>query len=82
MLCSFPHNSTVYTYWGGHVTIGKNNQNLKVTACINDANLLVEPFTQQTTLLYYIRVIPTVGFNQSVSLKLKYMVRFFYNYII
>ena len=69
MVCAFSHDSTSYTYWRGHVSIGNNNQILAVSAPISGSNLLVEAFIQQTTLTQYIRVIPSVSFNSGVLLR-------------
>ncbi len=71
MVCAFSQNSTVYTYWRGHVSIGNNNEIFAVSAPISDSNLLVENFVQQTTLIYFIRVIPTVSYSTSVLLRAK-----------
>lgn len=70
MVCAFSHDSTSYTYWRGHVSIGNNNQILN-TINVNTANMTVEAFIQQTTLLQFIRVIPSVSFNSSVLLRVK-----------
>jgi hypothetical protein len=71
MTCAFSHDSFVYTYWRGHVSIGNNNQIFAVSAPISGSNLLVESFVQQTTFITYIRVIPSVSFNASVLLRVK-----------
>jgi hypothetical protein len=71
MTCAFSHDSTSYTYWRGHVFIGNNNQILGVSAPLLGSNLLVESFIQQTTLLQFIRVIPTVSYSSSVQLRVK-----------
>jgi hypothetical protein len=71
MTCAFSHDSTSYTYWRGHVSIGNNNQILGVSSPILGSNLLVESFIQQTTLIQFIRVIPTVSYSSSVQLRVK-----------
>ncbi len=71
MVCAFSHNSTFYTYWRGHVSTGDNNEILAVSSPIAGANLLVESFVQQTTLIQFIRVVPTVSYNSSVQLRVK-----------
>ena len=71
MVCAFSHSSTFYTYWRGHVSIGNSNEIFAVSTPISDANLLVESFVQQTTLRYFIRVLPTVSYSTSVQLRAK-----------
>ena len=71
MTCAFSHDSTVYTYWRGHVTIGKNNDILAVSSAISSSNLLVENFVQQTTFISYIRVVPTVSYSVQTLLRVK-----------
>jgi hypothetical protein len=71
MICVFSHNSRFYTYWRGQVSIGNNNEILAISSPIAGANLLVESFVQQTTLIQFIRVIPTVSCSSSVQLRVK-----------
>jgi hypothetical protein len=71
MVCAFSHNSTSYTYWRGHVSVGNSNENLAVSAPIAGANLLVESFVQQTTLTQFIRAVPAVSYKSSVLLRVK-----------
>jgi hypothetical protein len=71
MVCAFSHDSPSYTYWRGHEFIGNNNRILGVSAPSLGSNLLVESFIQQTTLMQFIRVIPTVSYNSSVLLRVK-----------
>ncbi len=65
------HDSTNYTCWGGHITIGKTNSILNITAPIYGFQLLVESFVQQSTLIHYIRVIPTTGYSIFTQLRAK-----------
>ena len=71
LLCSFTHDSFNYVCWGGHITIGKTNSILNITAPIYGFQLQVEAFVQQTTLLHFIRARPTTGYQNFVQLRAK-----------
>jgi hypothetical protein len=71
MVCAFSHDNPSYTYWRGHVFIGNNNQILGVSAPLLGSNLLVESFIQQTTLIQFIRAVPSISYNSSVQLRVK-----------
>lgn len=70
MMCSFTHDSTYYTYFGGHVVVNSTNQIISITN-ISASNLTVETFIEQTSLYYYIRVVPQVSYNTAVNLRAK-----------
>jgi hypothetical protein len=70
MMCSFTHDSTFYTYFGGHVVINNTTQIISITN-IQASNLTVESFVEQGTLTYYIRVIPQVSYSTAVNLRAK-----------
>ena len=71
LLCSFTHDSFNYTCWGGHITIGKTNNIFNITSPIYGFQLQVNAFVQQSTLLHFIRVTPTTGYQSFVQLRAK-----------
>ena len=71
LLCSFTHDSFNYTCWGGHITIGAANNILNITSPIYGFQLQVNAFVQQSTLVHFIRVQPTTGYQSFVPLRAK-----------
>ena len=70
ILCAFSHDSTQYTYWRGHISVGNSNNILNVSSPISGSQLLVESFIQNTGT-HFIRVVPIVSYNTGVQLRAK-----------
>jgi hypothetical protein len=65
------HNTPTHTYWHGHY--GTNNlTNVLYITSLNFSNMAFESFIEQTTLKSWIRVYPTIAFDTTVQLRVKF----------
>jgi hypothetical protein len=65
------HTTPNYTYWHGHYGTNNTTSPMYITA-LNFSNMAFESFVEQTTLKSWIRVYPTIAFDTSVQLRVKF----------
>lgn len=71
VMIAVSHNDTTYTHWHGYYGTNNLTAVMYVTA-INSSNMIFESFQEQTTNKSWIFVRPSIGFNLSVQLRVKF----------
>lgn len=65
------HTSISYTYWAGHFITNNNTQPISINV-LNSSNMSFSAFQEQTTLIWYFVCVPTVAYNASDQLRVKF----------
>jgi hypothetical protein len=65
------HVNPNYTYWHGHYGTNNSTVVIYITA-LNSSNMSFDSFIEQTTLKSFIRVSPTITFNTTTALRVKF----------
>lgn len=71
VMFAISHNDSTYSYWHGHIGTNNSTQILYLTA-INQSNITIENFVEQTTNKTYIYMKPTSSYNASVQMRIKF----------
>ena len=71
VMIAVSHNDSTYTHWHGYYGTNNSTAVIYVTA-INSSNMIFESFQEQTTNKSWIFVRPSIGFNLSVQLRVKF----------
>ena len=71
VMLAVSHNGATYTYWHGYYGTNNSTATMYITA-LNQSNMTVEAFQEQTTLKYYLFLRPSIAFNQSVQMRVKF----------
>lgn len=71
VMLAVSHNGATYTYWHGYYGTNNSTATMYITA-LNQSNMTVEAFQEQTTLKYYLFLRPSIAFNQSVQMRIKF----------
>ena len=71
VMLAVSHNDATYTYWHGYYGTNNSTATMYITA-LNQSNMTVEAFQEQTTLKYYLFLRPSIPFNQSVQMRIKF----------
>ena len=65
------HTSISYTYWAGHFITNNTTQPISINS-INSSNMSFTAMQEQTTLIWWIVCVPTVAYNASDTLRIKF----------
>lgn len=65
------HTTPNYTFWHGHYGTNNTTATMYINV-LNSVNMAFETFVEQTTLKSWIRVYPTIAFDTSVQLRVKF----------
>jgi hypothetical protein len=68
---SVSHFSTSYTYWAGHIYCNNTPAPISLNSIVS-SNMAFETFQQQGDQIWYIRMYPTVSYNTSTEMRVKF----------
>lgn len=71
VMIAVSHNDSTYTHWHGYYGTNNSTAVMYITA-INSSNMTFESFQEQTTNKSWIFVRPSIAFNLSVQLRVKF----------